>query len=632
MLTRASILFVLACLFALTLFARFFQLQVIEHEVFSLRSDENRIRVAPLAPPRGLIFDRNGILLAENITASSLGIIPEKAVGSLEATVQDLRELLNLKDSDLESFAKNLQKPRRPGESVELVNSLSDRQIAILAVNRHIKKGLEVSSRLVRNYPLAELAAHAVGSVRRITQDDLPILDKNRYRGTRFIGRRGVEAFYEDHLLGQVGFQTIETDAHGRIKKVIDKNQAVVGEDLHMHLDAELQALAYNALGIFRGAVVAIEPETGGILAMVSKPGYDPNTFVTGFSETEFEEMKNSVSKPFFNRAAEGQYAPGSTFKPVVGLGGISFGLMDWDTIIDDRGTFSLPGGDRVYRDWAWTPKNPGGQGKVDLRRAIYRSSNIYFYDVASRMDIGKLARFTEQFGYGKKLILDFPSVGTGLVPNEEWKLRARGEKWYQGDTVNLGIGQGDLLVTPIQVAYLATTIANRGELVDLRMVRSPPKSNSVDVGEYSDIRSRQLPGLSPLDWERMVEAMEDVVHLGNQGYGNNGTAWAYIGQNISYRMAGKSGTAQVVEISQGEEYDEEKLSEFERKHAWFMAFAPTHDPKIALAVLVENGGGGSSVAGPIARKLIDSYLVNDLHADTIEYSTRFQTETENLP
>ena len=630
MLTRASILFALACLFVLMLLARFFQLQVIEHEVFSLRSDENRIRVAPLAPPRGLIFDRNGILLAENITASSLGIIPEKVV-SLDETVQDLRELLSLKDSDLESFAENLQKPRRPGESVEIVDSLSDRQIAILAVNRHIKKGLEVSSRLVRNYPLAELAAHAVGSVRRITQNDLRTLDKTRYRGTRFVGRRGVEAFYEDHLLGQVGFQTIETDAHGRIKKVIDKNQAVVGEDLHMYLDADLQVAAYNALGDFRGAVVAIEPETGGILAMVSKPGYNPNTFVTGFSETEFEEIRNSASKPFFNRAAEGQYAPGSTFKPVVGLGGISFGLMDWDTIIDDKGTFSLPGRDRVYRDWAWTPKNPGGQGKVDLRRAIYRSSNIYFYDVASRMDIGRLASFTKQFGYGKKLILDFPTVATGLVPNEEWKLKVRGEKWYQGDTVNLGIGQGDLLVTPVQVAYLAATIANRGELVDLKMVRSIPISASVDAGEYSHTSSRQVPGLAPLDWERMAEAMEDVVHLGGQGYGNNGTAWAYIGQNIPYRMAGKSGTAQVVEISQGEEYDEEELSEFERKHAWFMAFAPTHDPKIALAVLVENGGGGSSVAGPVARKVIDSYLLKDLIAKKSEHATRFRNETENL-
>ena len=628
--SRASILFALACLFVLALLARFFQLQVIEHEVFSLRSDENRIRVAPLTPPRGLIFDRNGRLLAENVTASSLGVIPEK-VGSLEATVQDLKGLLKLKESDLESFAKNLQRPRTPGESVEIVDSLSDRQLAILAVNRHIKKGLEVSSRLVRNYPLAELSAHAVGSVRRITQNDLRTLEKNRYRGTRFVGRRGVEAFYEDRLMGQVGFQTIETDAHGRIKKVIDKQQAVVGKDLHMYLDAELQVAAYNALGNFRGAVVAIEPETGGILAMVSKPGYDPNIFVTGFSETEFEEMKNSVSKPFFNRAAEGQYAPGSTFKPIVGLGGISFGLMDWDTIIDDRGTFSLPGRDRVYRDWAWTPKNPGGQGKVDLRRAIYRSSNIYFYDVASRMDIGRLAKFTEQFGYGKKLISDFPSVVTGLVPNEEWKLNSRAEKWYQGDSVNLGIGQGDLLVTPVQVAYLAATIANRGELVDLRMVKSAPKSASVDAREYSDIRSRQVTGLTPLDWERMAGAMEDVVHLGGQGYGNNGTAWAYIGQNIPYRMAGKSGTAQVVEISQGEEYDEDVLSEFERKHAWFMAFAPTHDPKIALAVLVENGGGGSSVAGPIARKIIDSYLVKDLYADKSEYSARFYSGPADL-
>ncbi len=629
-LTRASILFVLACLFVLVLLVRFFQLQVVEHEVYSLRSDENRIRVTALPPPRGLILDRNGILLAENITASSLGIIPEK-VGSLENTLQALKRLLDLEEGVLRSFANNLQKPRRPGEAVELVDSLSDRQSAILAVNRYKLEGLEVAPRLIRNYPFAEIAAHAVGSVRRIAPDDLPTLNTERYRGTRFIGRRGVEAFYEEDLMGQVGFQTIETDAHGRIKKVIDKKKAVVGKDLHMYLDVELQAAAYKALGDFRGAVVVIEPKTGGILAMVSKPGYNPNSFVTGFSETEFEEIKNSVSKPFFNRAAEGQYAPGSTFKPVIGLGGISFGLVDWDTIIDDKGTFSLPGRDRVYRDWAWTPKNPGGQGKVDLRRAIYRSSNIYFYDVASRMEVGRLASFTEQFGYGKKLISDFPSLATGLVPNEEWKLKSRAEKWYLGDTVNLGIGQGDLLVTPVQVAYLAATIANRGELVDLRMVKGAPKSASVDLRDHSDLTSRRVPGLTPLDWERMAEAMEAVVHLGGQGYGNNGTAWAYIGQNISYRMAGKSGTAQVVEISQGEEYDEDALSEFQRKHAWFMAFAPTHDPQIALAVLVENGGGGSSVAGPIARSVIDSYLLKDLYADKSEYSARFQSGPVDL-
>jgi penicillin-binding protein 2 len=311
-----------------------------------------------------------------------------------------------------------------------------------------------------------------------------------------------------------------------------------------------------------------------------------------------------------FNRAVNGQYAPGSTFKPIVGLAALSLGAVTWDETIVDHGSFRLPGQKRIYRDWSWAPGNAGGQGVVNLHRAIYRSSNVFFYDMATRLDIDALSAFAAQFGVGQRFALDLPDTSAGLLPNRAWKRAARNEIWYPGDSVNIGIGQGDLLVTPLQLATVAATIANRGRVVRPRMLLASDRP----LTEFDP--PQPLPavaGPSPDDWERMVDAMEGVVHRGRKGYGENGTAWYYIGQDIAYRMAGKSGTAQVVEIQQGHEYDEEELTEFQRKHAWFMAFAPADDPVIALAVLVENGGGGSAVAAPVAREVIDAYLLPQL-------------------
>ena len=311
-----------------------------------------------------------------------------------------------------------------------------------------------------------------------------------------------------------------------------------------------------------------------------------------------------------FNRAINGQYAPGSTFKPIVGLAGIASGEISWQEQIEDRGWFKLPNQERIYRDWSWTANNSGGQGRVDLNRAIYRSSNVYFYDLASRIGVDRLVAFAAQFGLGQNLALDIDQASGGLLPDPIWKRGAKGEVWYPGDTVNMGIGQGDLLVTPLQLATVAGALANRGRVVQPRMLLESD-------GPLLELDPPPpLPGVvgpSPDDWERMVDAMEDVVHRGNQGYRQNGTAWAHIGRGIDYRMAGKSGTAQVVEIKQGEEYDEEELDEYNRKHAWFIAFAPADDPIIALSVLVENGGGGSSVAGPVAREVLDAYLLPQL-------------------
>ena len=357
-----------------------------------------------------------------------------------------------------------------------------------MAVNRHRITGVEVITQLQRYYPQGAIAAHAVGSVRRMTERDLQQNDEAAYRATQFIGKRGVEAYYEEALHGRPGFQQVETDAHGRIRKVIDSDPPTVGKNITLHLDARLQQAAVDALGEQRGAIVAIDPKTGGVLALVSKPSYDPNQFIVGMTDAQFRALSGSVYVPLFNRATNGQYAPGSTFKPVVGLAGIASGAMQWDTQIDDNGSFRLPGGEREYRDWSWTVDNSGGQGVVDLRRAIYRSSNVYFYDVASRLDVNYLAGFAEDFGFGRNLAVDINDASRGLVPDPEWKLGAKGEKWYQGDSVNMGIGQGDLLVTPLQIATYVAMIANRGKTVRPQMVKGPGAAPVSDASSYEPI------------------------------------------------------------------------------------------------------------------------------------------------
>ena len=340
---------------------------------------------------------------------------------------------------------------------------------------------------------------------------------------------------------------------------------------------------------------------------MVSNPSYDPNLFVSGVSRNQYGEWLNSRDKPLFDRAINGQYAPGSTFKPIVAIAALAHGVANWEEEILDRGSFRLPGGKRIYRDWSWQKNNSGGQGIVNLNRAIYRSSNVYFYHLGTRLHIDRLAATARAMGLGRVTSVDLAGASAGLMPDPVWKLGAKGEAWYPGDNVNLAIGQGDLLVTPLQVATATAVIANRGRWVRPRMLLA---SDGPLTEADPPPPMPPVEGLSPDDWERLVDSMEDVVHRGNRGYRQNGTAWAYIGRGLGYRMAGKSGTAQLVEIAQGEEYDEDLLDEYSRKHAWFVAFAPADDPVIAVSVLVENGGGGSSVAGPVAREVIDAYLL----------------------
>lgn len=606
---RAIMLFALVVILFAILVARMLTLQIVEHETYQLRADNNRTQIQTLAPSRGMIYDRNGRLLADNQTSFSLAIVAGR-VEDIESLLSAIVEILSLNTQQLERIREELAKRSRPDAAVVILEALSEKQVALLAVNRHRLPGIEVVSRLIRSYPMGAIAAHAVGSVRRLTKEDLATIEPVQYSGSQFIGKRGVEAFYEKSLHGKVGYQKVETDAYGRVRRVLDVQGAQSGQNLTLHLDSKLQAASVDALDGRRGAIVALDPTTGGVLAMVSQPSYDPNLFVSGMSSSQFSELSSSIYLPLFNRAVNGQYAPGSTFKPVVGLAGISSATTDWDETIEDKGWFKLPGQDRVYRDWSWTKDNSGGQGEVNLHRAIYRSSNVYFYDLASRMEVDSLLGFAGQFGFGRNLALDIPQASSGLLPTPEWKRDVKNQPWYPGDSVNLGIGQGDLLATPLQMATVAATIANRGRVVRPKMLLSSDDT----IGEMNSVEEPpQIVGLSEEDWESMVDSMEDVVHRGGKGFRGNGTAWAYIGQKIGYRMAGKSGTAQVVEINQGEVYDEEALTEFRRKHAWFIAFAPVDNPTIAVAVLVENGGGGSSVAAPVARTVIDAHLSQEI-------------------
>ncbi len=598
---RAIVLSIVMFLLFGLLLARFAALQVLDYQTYQTRSEQNRIQIQSISPPRGLISDTRGELLAGNITVYNLAVITER-VDSLNSILQKLTRLVGIDQTDIENFRQRIREKRRPYDPVPLRFRLSEKEIAILAANRYQLKGVEITTDLVRFYPYGPLFAHSVGSVRRINERDLANLDQAKYSATKYVGKVGVEKVYESRLHGSMGIQRVETDAHGRVRQVLDREPSKYGSNLDLYLDVSLQASAVRALKQRRGAIVAMDTETGGILAMVSKPSYDPNAFITGITSKDFEKISKSLEAPLFNRATNGQYAPGSTFKPIVGLAGIASKLVSWEETVEDRGEFKLPNQDRLYRDWSWTPDNAGGQGIVDLRRAIYRSSNVYFYSMANRIEIDTLGEFARQFGLGQNLAADIPEATLGLMPDPAWKEKNKKLPWFPGDTVNMGIGQGDILVTPLQMALVASIFANRGRIVRPKMVKSEKVSQVVSG-------LKMVEGLEDQDWERMIAAMEDVVHLGNQGFRGNGTAWAYIGQDISYRMAGKSGTAQVVEIKQGEEYSEEELEEAEKNHAWFIAFAPVKNPKIAVAVLVENGGGGSSVAGPVARKVVDSYL-----------------------
>lgn len=591
---RTIIVMVLVVIFVGILLGRYFSLQIIEYEVYRTESDRNRVQLQPLPPKRGLIFDRNGVLLAENRPSFVLSVVIER-VPDLDSTLELLSQLVELNESDLEKFEARATR-RRPYEAVPLQFRLSEDERALLAVNRYRLPGVVVDAQLIRHYPQGELFSHAVGYVGRINEAEQRRLDESAYAGTNHIGKIGVEKYYEDLLHGDVGYQNVETNALGRVLRVLERTDPVPGADLMLSLDIEVQRAAYSALEGKRGAVVAIDPSNGEVIALVSAPGFDNNLFVNGISAGDYSALRDSRDLPLFNRAVQGQYPPGSTVKPIFGLAGLEYGLVTAETTIRDPGWYMLPGEERRFRDWTLKVRGTGHGREVDLHQAIEESCDVYFYDLAHRMGIDRLHDFTEPFGLGAPTGLDTTNERGGILPSSEWKRRARGQVWFPGETLNVGIGQGYMLATPVQLALATSVLASRGVLHRPHLLRAVN-------GESAAHAPPLLVEADQTHWQLIHQAMHDVFH------GARGSARA-VGQGARFTMAGKSGTAQVIGIAQDEEYDEEEVAERHRDHGLFIAFAPYEEPRIAVAVVVENGGGGSTVAAPIARQVIEKYLV----------------------
>lgn len=578
------------------LVARMYQLQIVEHDIYTTLSDKNRVQVQSVAPPRGLVYDRNNELLAENRPVFGVTVVPERVDG-MEETLSRLSSILAISEDDMERFQRRLREPRRPFQPLPLRYDLNEQEIASLAVQRHELPGVEVSAELVRYYPHSELTAHALGFVGRINREELQRIDPVNYAGTNYIGKSGIERFYEALLHGQVGYQHVETNARGRTLRVLERQNPVPGEDIVLHLDLRLQRLAHQLLDGRRGAIVAVEPKTGGLLALASVPGFDANQFVTGISVDNYRELSQDVDKPLFNRALRGQYPPGSTLKPMLAVAALDSGVTTRDRTIWDPGFFQLQSGGRRYRDW-----KRSGHGWVDLTDAVAESCDIYFYEIAVEMGVDTMYDYLAQFGFGEDATLDVSGALSGLLPSRDWKRAVRNEPWYPGDSVNMGIGQGFMLSTPLQLATATSLLANRGRWVEPRLLRSIKGDRSAE--EFLPPPDHDpLILKNPDDWEFVVDAMAEVMH------GTRGTA-RRAASGAPYRMAGKTGTAQVFSLAEDEEYDEEEIRERLRDHALFVGFAPVDDPQIAVSVIVENGGSGSGTAAPVARAMFDAWLL----------------------
>lgn len=577
---------------------RLFVLQVVEYEHFSTLSDSNRLRIKALPPTRGLIFDRNGVVMANNLPAYRLEIVHEQ-VGDLKATLQQLQSYIDYSEQDLKRFELASAR-RRPFESVPLRFNLADDEVARLAVNLHQFEGVEINARLTRNYPQGSHAVHALGYVGRIDEDDLNAVDGADYAGTTHIGKLGLEKFYEHELHGIVGVQHVEVNAKGRTLRVIDESPPVQGNNLHLTIDSRLQMVAEEAFQGKTGAAVAIDPNNGEILALVSMPVFDPNLFVNGISFDNYAALRDSSSRPLFNRALSGQYPPGSTTKPFYGLAGLESNITHKAHKTYCIGYYRLPNEERRYRDW-----KKAGHGPVDLNDAVVQSCDVYFYDLAYRMGIDRMSPFLEKFGFGTRTGVDSTGERDGLLPSREWKRRTEGMPWFPGETLITGIGQGALLVTPIQLANSTAAFSVRGQRYQPHLVKSVEK---VSGNHMIDIASRvagRYQILRENNWEHIHKSMVNVVHS------LRGTAFG-ISQGIQYQVAGKTGTAQVFEVAQDAEYDEDTVADKLRDHALFISYAPAETPRIAVAVIVEHGGHGSSVAAPIARRIMDAYLLEE--------------------
>jgi penicillin-binding protein 2 len=592
--------FAVLAAFAL-LFLRFFQLQVVQHDTYASKAEDNRISIVPIAPNRGLILDRNGVVLARNYSAYTLEIFPAK-VHDLEHTIQELADVVEVQAKDRSRFRKLFAETRN-AESLPIRTRLSDEEVARFAANRYRFPGVEIKARLFRQYPHGELASHVIGYIGRISQKDQEKLEELRvtanYRGTDFIGKSGLEASYQQELHGTTGLEQVEIDAAGRGIRTLARTPAQAGNNVTLTLDIGLQEVAERAFGERRGALVAIEPSTGGVLAFVSKPGFDPNLFVDGIDPQSWADLNSSPDLPLINRAIAGVYPPGSTFKPYMALAALELGKRTPKSAINDPGYFEFGG--RRFRD-----SKPGGHGHVDLYQSIVKSSDTYYFMLANDMGIDAIAGFMGKLGFGSKSGIDLEGEATGILPSPEWKKeyfkRPDQQKWYAGETISIGIGQGYNAYTPIQLAVAVATLAANGDMYRPHLVSA---IDNLRTGERRHIEP--LLNRIPLKAENV-----EFVKRAMAGVNKEGTGARAFG-NAQYTSGGKTGTAQVIGMKQGEKYDERKVAERHRDHSLFIVFAPVESPRIALIVIVENGGFGARTAAPMARTVLDYFLLGEL-------------------
>ncbi len=594
--------FVVLTLFGV-LIARFSYLQVKQYNHYQTLAENNRISLVPIVPNRGLIIDKNGVVLAHNFFVYTLEITPSKE-DDLEATITEVSKLVEISALDRKRFNK-LREESRNFESVPIRTHLNEVEAASFAVNHYRFPGVEIKSRLFRHYPLGKLGAHVVGYIGRINDKDLSGLEKSgalsNYKGSDHVGKSGIEQFYEPYLHGTTGFQQVEIDADGRAVRVLSSTAPIPGNNIVLSIDSKMQEIAEAAFGDHRGALVAINPKTGAVLAYVSQPTFDPNLFVDGIDVENWKLLNESLDKPLINRPIRGIYPPGSTFKPFVAMAGLENDKRVPPFSIHDVGYFTLANSTHHYRDW-----KPSGHGMVDMQRAITISCDTFFYGLALELGIEKLTDFVRHFGFGEKSGIDIQGEIGGLLPTPDWKMRRYKQPWYQGETVITGIGQGYTLVTPMQLAQATAILANDGVAMKPHLVTQIQKAITGEAQIISNVVQDKV-ALSPENIAIVKRGMIDVTLPG-------GTA-ASVGANAPYAIAAKTGTAQVIGIKQNEKYNASSINERHRDHALFIAYAPADDPKIAMAIIVENGQHGGSTAGPIARKVMDYYLLGKLPA-----------------
>ena len=584
------------------LIARFIFLQVVQHDHYSSRAEDNRISIVPMTPNRGLITDRNGVVVARNYSGYTLEIFPRR-VKSVEATIDELSELIEITPRDRARYKRLAVDTRNP-EALPIRTRLTDEEVAKFAANRFRYDGVEIKARLFRQYPYGDVGSHVIGYMGRINKDDQAALEQEgvdaNYRGTDYIGKSGVEATYERELHGTTGFEQVEIDAAGRGIRTLKTTPAQAGNNVVLTLDMRLQRVAENAFGARRGAVVAIEPGTGAVLALVSKPGFDLNLFVDGIDPQAWTELNNSPDRPLNNRAIAGVYPPGSTFKPFMALAALELGKRTPRSTINDPGYFVF--GDRRFRD-----SKPGGHGVVDLHKSIVVSSDTYYYMLANDMGIDAIAGFMKQLGLGQLTGIDLQGEATGVLPSPEWKMkrfrRPEQQRWYPGETISIGIGQGYNAYTPIQLAQAMATVAANGAMYRPRVVGHVENPRSRERKSFEPELVQQVPLRK--EWVQFVK--QAMAGVNKEGTGARAFAKA------EYTSGGKTGTAQVIAMKQNEKYDEKKIDERHRDHSLFIAFAPLDNPIIALLTIVENGGFGARAAAPITRTVLDYYLLGKL-------------------